>query len=580
MLPSNSNSLFARLPNEIRQEVANYAAISWATMAKPMNIDASRDPSIPPADGSSPFLGLPCELRRSIFAYILPRKNKVIEPRHQTNVQSETAAAVAVAPVAPVVPVVPVAPAAPAALSTYQSRIGARLAAIKRKRSKAKEAKKKSVPTVGDVLILCKQIAAEVLITLYEERTFAVNVYEGTSDGGIEFLDSGRQRLQYREHFTQLSFKRFEGPEDPFGFSRIKRLLIRVYPATEAASRHENSRHDALHTHFMIRALVNLLKHDGKFGLNRLQVRFVEPRSILWRPHPWQNTSDFSLRSSFIHGIPAVEVILRGLFELRQVHTAVCELPSSLYRAQALSDFVDRLQNTMAGKLPPSTMDDEIAAKIEGARDMLDDWIHTTMFGTDASKAMPTALEDFDFDDVQEVDNFDSCTDEDNFSELRGPSSHTTEGFSAGDCSPRLRDSYEERVTTNDIKADENHDTEPHVAANNRLSQLSRSNPNNDRPARTLSKRRSVRISPLDSSSRESSGGASLLGMISIDDDTWPNWGSLVDANDASAEHRMALSPGQHAGNHGTVARPETQQFTILEENENGEFELKSYSPA
>ncbi|KAG9580625.1 hypothetical protein KCU86_g12368, partial [Aureobasidium melanogenum] len=412
------NIQLARLPTEIQQQILQHVTNPQATMATQMDIDASSDPTIPPTEGSSPLLALPKELRRTIFGYILPPKDEIVEP-YKTPIQPQTPAPVAPVAAAPLVPVAPILhahlpqiiqmlqnnPNVPAQILQTIQNVATQMtpsvppqpniqqAGSGAIRSKAAKAKKKPALAVGDALVLCKQIAAEVLVMLYEERIFAINVYEGISDGGIEFLNSGRQRLQYRENFTQVRFKRFEGPDDPFGFSRVKRLMVRIYPATETASEHRNSRHNAMHTHFMIRALVKLLKHGGNFGLNRLQIRFVEPRSYLWRPHPWQNTTDLSLRSSSIHGISNIEIILRGLLELRQVQTAVCELPPGLYRDSALSDFVDRLQGVITNKLHPSTMDDEIAVKIEGAKDMLDDWIHSTMFSTAASRAMPALLE-------------------------------------------------------------------------------------------------------------------------------------------------------------------------------------------
>jgi hypothetical protein len=514
--PLSMNDYLERLPDELVYQIAGYVDYSDTDSIDSMELDAPMDPSIPPADGSSPLLRLPVELRRAIFSFVLPPVNKLIEPlQNSTEPQAATNATPA-APVAPAAPAAPVVPAAPL-----------RIGRAARKTLKAPE--KESTLAVGDALVLCKLIAAEILVKLYEERTFALNVYEGIRDGGIEFLNSGRQRLQYREHFTFVRFKRFEGPDNPFAFSRIKQLLIRVYPATEAASEHKSSRHDSMHTHFMIRALVQLLRHENGFSLNRLQIRFVEPHNTSWRPHPWQNTSSFSVRSSSIHGISSVEVVLRGLLELRQVHTAVCELPPGLYRDTALAAFVDRLQGVITGKLHPSTMDDEITMKIEGARDMLDNWIHFTMFGTAASKAMNAYLGDSDFIDEQDANPFDYYPDQDGFFEP--PVSNETTGDSAVvNSSPALRDVYEERITT--IEDEEDQDTKP-LTSKPRTSAA-----NNTRPARTASSRRSARISPT-SSRHGSSGGASLLGIISIeDDDLTADFDPLNDDNGTSAGRR------------------------------------------
>jgi hypothetical protein len=508
---SSINELCARLPDEIIHQITNHATTFETDTTTSMELDTTMDPSIPPADGSSPFLNLPRELRRAIFTYALPLppKNKLVEPNRKP---AQPEAATDAAFVAPAAPVVPVAPAAP---------LWTRHAA----KPKPKKAKKEVKLPVGDALVLCKSIAAEILIMLYEERTFALNVYEGIRDGGIEFLNSGRQRLQYREHFTFVRFKRFEGPDDPFGFSRIKRLLIRVYPATEAGKEHKSSRHDAMHTHFMIRALVDLLKHEGNFGLNRLQIRFVEPQNTSWRPHPWQNSSNFSVRSSSIHGISVVELILRGLLELRQVQTAVCELPPGLYRDNALAAFVDRIQGVMTGKLHPSTMDDEITHKIEGARDMLDNWIHFTMFSTKASRAINPTLRDSDFMDMSNADSFDYYPDQDGFFDLPAHTRETIEKSAAANLSPVLRDVYERRIT------DALNDGDQDIESSTSKPKTSSSTKDKHRPDRTCSSRRTVRMSPLGLSSHGSSGDASLLGIISIDDDDRLNLDPPLDGN-------------------------------------------------
>ncbi|KAH0163492.1 hypothetical protein KCU67_g5537, partial [Aureobasidium melanogenum] len=574
------NIQLARLPTEIQQHILHHVTLPETTMATAMDIDASSDPTIPPADGSSPLLALPKELRRTIFAYILPPKNKIIEPYKTT---TKPQAPTLVAPVAAAAPsnhpnlpqitqwlqnnpnvpahilqtIQNVAPQMTPSVPFQPNTQQAGSAAIG---SKAAKAKKKSAVAIGDALVLCKQIASEILVMLYEERTFAINVYEGISDDGIEFLNSGRQRLQYRENFTQVRFKRFEGPDDPFGFSRVKRLMVRIYPATETASEQKNSRHNAMHTHFMIRALAKLLKHDGSFGLNRLQIRFVEPRSYLWRPHPWQNTTDLSLRSSSIHGISNIEIILRGLLELRQVQTAVCELPPGLYRDSALSGFIDRLQGVITNKLDPSTMDDEIAVKIEGAKDMLDNWIHSTMFSTATSRAMPALLEDSDFDEVQDADCFNSYPDEDNYYELPALPDVRSKRFTDDQCSLLLRDAYEERITSIDVEGDGDWDAEHHTF-NNRMSPSVKNGHSSNRSARTCATRRSGRNSPLSSSSRESSGGASLLEMISINDqDALPTLSSLVHADLTSTKNRRSLPPAQRTNRHGSVAKPELRR--------------------
>lgn len=411
---NNLSGFLWRLPTELKHDILDLVAMSTRTNTVPIR-DPARDPSIAPRNGKSPFLGLPCELRRQIFSYLLPSKDKIIEPSN------------------------PTVPADGAASNLLTGNHVTRPTP----EDSPRQTRAQSSLKVCDALVLNEAIAREILVMLYEERTFAVNLYEGISDGGIYFLNSGLQRLQYREHFTQVRFKRFQGPDDPFGFSRVKRILIRVFPAKESALEKKTSRHDAMHTHFMLRALVQLLQEDvAGFGLNRLQVRFVEPNNSQWRPRPWQNTTNAFPRGSSIHGISNVEVILRGLLDLRRVQEAVVELPPGLLRDRGLSDFVTRFQAVVTDKVQHVAMDDELACKIEGARDMLDDWI-STMSCSKAARDMP-AMADSEFESGADVDTDAQFPDEDDFYDLPW----LTSGGAAGAETPVLRDAYERRSTT------------------------------------------------------------------------------------------------------------------------------------
>jgi hypothetical protein len=557
--PSKINNLCEQLPNELFDHIADYATTTFETnTTASMRSSVSVDPSIPPADGPSPFLGLPRELRRAIFGYALPlkkMKDKIVEP-YQKSTKSEAVTDDAqVAPVAPAAPVAPIVPAAGFLQTGFVCRpwdtadLSRRRATLTKSETPVKEV----FLAVGNALVLCKSIAAEILVTLYEERTFALNVYEGIQDGGIEFLNSGRQRLQYREHFAFVRFKRFEDHDDPFGFARIKQLLIRVYPATEAGKEHESSRHDAMHTHFMMRALVELLKQKGKFGLNRLQIRFVEPSNTQWHPHPWQNISNFSPRSSSIYGITVIELILRGLLELRQVQTTICELPPGLYRDSALTSFVDRMQGVITCKLHSSIIDDEITVKIEGARDMLDNWIHFTMFSTKVSRAMNATLEESDFFDVNNADSFNYYPDQDGFFETPVCTDETTKESTTARAPPILRDFYEKRVTTTEVDADSTQRTKRGTSKAKTSSSKGKNG-----ATRTRSTRRSARMSPM-SSSRGSSGGASLLEIISIDDDDDDNMDMLFDAFETSNSLRRNRNLASARPGPGAITRPSSR---------------------
>jgi hypothetical protein len=90
--PPNINNLCEQLPNELFDHIADYTTTVFEPITTvSMRSSVAMDPSIPPADGSCPFVGLPCELRRAIFGHVLPlkkMKDKIVEP-YQKSAKSE-----------------------------------------------------------------------------------------------------------------------------------------------------------------------------------------------------------------------------------------------------------------------------------------------------------------------------------------------------------------------------------------------------------------------------------------------------------------------------------------------------------
>jgi hypothetical protein len=520
--PAAAILLSAKVPEEINKIIIKkYAPVARGPFASyPV-----RNPSIAPSDGSCPFLDLPCEMRREIFSYLLPGRGKVVEP---CQVYPKEAPEVS----------------APA-------RTG-RMSLARWKRETAAAAKKfaESTMRVGDALVLNKHIASEILVMLYEERTFAINIYEGVLDGGVEFLNSGVQRLQFRDQFTQVRFKRFESPNDPFGFSRIKKVMINIYPANKVSAAVKNSRHNAMHTHFMLRAIVKLLQKDSdpdlplylqdgnQAALHRLHIRFVEPDSEEYSKNPWSTTGG-TPRPSSIHGISHMELILRGLLDLCNVHTVVVAASHAQFQDQQLSDFVDRFQSVVTGKQARTTVDENLHVKIECAKDLLDDWIQQTLFASKASKAIKAALSDTDFDDVQEADQVSYSYDDEDYLEVRtlptGGADHDQATQDEARRKTALRDDYEERIT----KAKEDEPViepvvepfvepfvepvvqpvvqpvvEPVIEPKRGRIIESPVHPAVAKNRNKVTKRRS----PYSLARQQSSGGATLLSMVSLDD--------------------------------------------------------------
>lgn len=324
LVPENDSSalrMIQHFPREIRdcisKSVVHQQNASFDSHGNPSNLpqqDASFDspgnPSIPPRDGLSPFLDLPLEIRRQIFKEFLPAKGRVVVP---------------------------------STLVKEQSRI-------------------------RHLLVLNKQICAELSEILYEERNFVVTVHEGIRSGGIEFLNSGRQRLQWKRTFDHVRFQRFED-DNAFGFHRIKRLSIDIYPSADEKTPH--SRHDSIHTHFMVRALIKLLKCGGEESvLTYLEINF--------KGLEWWNQERQAPRQTTIHGVSNIELLLRPFFRLRKVHNMAINFSETF----SLDPRIQRLSQDLIGALGRgtalSTMEDSLEEKIGVAREALDLWLEGT----------------------------------------------------------------------------------------------------------------------------------------------------------------------------------------------------------
>jgi hypothetical protein len=188
----------------------------YERIAAPIRAGLS-DPWVHPALKPLPFgkcmlFKLPAELRRKIFAEYLPAKDKIIEP------------------------------------------------VCTKAREIARDLKRKPKHnTTSDLLVLNKKLKDEITLCVYAERVFAIHVHEGIHTGGIEFLDSGRQPLQYKEADTDDRFARFDTGKE-FSFHELKKIEVTIFPPTE------DSRHSALNTYYMNHALARMLERGGENG--------------------------------------------------------------------------------------------------------------------------------------------------------------------------------------------------------------------------------------------------------------------------------------------------------------------------
>jgi hypothetical protein len=200
--------------------------------------------SVPPPSGRCPLLEqVPCELRRVIFAEWLPAKDVVIEPTCREG------------------------------------------------RAVARDAKRKPCRNkTSDLLTLNKTIKEDMTRCVYAERIFAIHVHEGINTGGIEFLDADRQPLQYKDDdgTGDDRFARFSDRKE-FGFHELKKIKITIFPATES------SRHSALNTYYMNKALACMLERSGAD-------RDIVSLTISFASQPEQKKEDQHSRRDIMRG--------------------------------------------------------------------------------------------------------------------------------------------------------------------------------------------------------------------------------------------------------------------------------------
>ncbi|KAI7476309.1 hypothetical protein KC351_g9537, partial [Hortaea werneckii] len=370
----------------------------------------------PPRDGKCPFMTLPTELRRAIFADSLPARDVAIpvrcEDAHDHRAQKQSSRennhlggggnhthASTCTTTTTTTP----APSGSADPSTNPA---------KKNRT-------------ADLMTLNRRLCAEITELLYTEREFVVHVHEGFQRGGIEFLNSGRQPLQYYSEKKEedqgeeeegkggeMKDPRFAGKfhsRAPFGLDRVKKVWMEVLPPTLPSPSSSSSGKEAeeeeeaaigrmvsMNTYFMVLALVRLLERAEGPGrdrrITRLTVSFADRRRRRRRERNDQedntstttttSSSSSSLDSSWwwdphrsrprettFHGTSNLQLILLPFSRLRADQVEILLPPSCA--AQLASDpatrsFLRRLEGKIMG-LSSSSL------AVAGSDDLLDE---------------------------------------------------------------------------------------------------------------------------------------------------------------------------------------------------------------
>jgi hypothetical protein len=324
--------------------------------------------SIPPADGTCHFDKLPAELLKAIFSASLPPRAQIIEPRCG----------------------------------------GARTESLEKRELRPNR--------VADLMVLNKKLCEQVAEVLYEERTYNIHVHQGQMNAGIEFLHIGRQPLQYQADVKDARFAKFS-PGEVFGFSRLKKMEISIYPGDGKC------RHTAINTYYMLLALVNLLSNRENEPGNRitsLDIRFVATYStthnvmqgrsrIMTAESPWWDVANDKPRETSFHGISDIQLMLQPFARLFGVHNVDIIAPAKVAQHQPTVLFVRALKRCMQGRSQSATFNHtSLNAQLDGMRSVHEDYMLRVLYGG-------AMVEDEKLDDVRDEgdDNGDNDEDDD-----------------------------------------------------------------------------------------------------------------------------------------------------------------------
>jgi hypothetical protein len=357
-----SYALASRIPEEIIERIEYFALQTrsgskspprgfWPTVA---------NPKVPPAWGGSPFLELPIEIRAMIYKEVVQLNTTIAKPCCESN-------------------------------------------SLPKDRKDVTE-QKRTARQLCNLMVLNSKICKELQHIIYEGRRFAIHVHSGYIGGGVEFVDTGRQPLQFHVGKFDDRFKRF-ALNDDFGFSSLAQIDIHIFPVR---SRERKDRmHGVLAANAMNAALVNLIRQrimdGGKVNSLRLIIETPEAQAEDGEnsltdeaTDPWWNGQTQSPLWTCFYNLSDIKLALQPFARLHNIHDVRITLPRTLASHEPTRAFCQNLTTRMKSVMQSPFEDHELAAKIECA--------HLAMESRwDRSNEVPLLTEeDFSADDGDE----------------------------------------------------------------------------------------------------------------------------------------------------------------------------------
>lgn len=358
-------SIETTLPAEITLQIARLVTgerirrTARVLPSPPVPLDLSKSPYYTPPATCLLLSKLSAELRRQILAYCLPARNVVYHPVCEDD-ESHWATN----------------------SSRWDDQYG----------KEFEGGKKRKTPRgpVTDLMVLNKQLCADISRVLYEERFFVIHVHEGLTDGGVEFLQAGRQPLQMASSVYDQRFTKFTKNSE-FGFDRLKKIRIQIHPAQDI-----ECRHTAINTYFINLALCRLLQRSKDERIVSIVIEFVRSKSkstkiddgqqvgrraIQRVEQYWWDPDAAKPRVTSVHNAPDIELVLYPFANLTACHNVEIILPPKLAEHERTKAFADKLCASMKSNHPTMFMDDDLEMNIDKARSAMEEYTQFVLTG-------------------------------------------------------------------------------------------------------------------------------------------------------------------------------------------------------
>ena len=172
-----------------------------------------------------------------------------------------------------------------------------------------------------------------------------------------------------------------------------------------------------MNTYFMVQALCRLLERGPKEQDRLVSLTITFPRAesnvdgvgrhnIMSNKHYWWDPTTQQPRTSSLHGLPDIELVLHPFARLTRVHNVNIVLPTEIMDHDPTKNFVDRLIASMTSStsLPTLLLSDDQEKFISSMRQEVEDYIFAQKYGKTLQNVEKFGESDMEVDGAFEGD--------------------------------------------------------------------------------------------------------------------------------------------------------------------------------